>query len=393
MPTMKTLTIGGTTWDIEGGVTSVNGKTGEVTLDATDVGAATASDIQTAILSVLPTDTASGAIASFPDGYPAPVEALSVAINPVQSGSGDPSPDNVRPISGHSEAVVTRTGINAWDEETEAGYINPLNGQELADVGKIRMKNYMPVLPNTTYYKKTGLNTDGTSQAFWNVYFDADKNFLSYGNPGQGTFTTPANCYYIRSGFETAYGTTYKHDVSINYPSTDTTYHAHNIQSVTLSLGQTVYGGTLDMVGGELVVDRVMVDLGTLNWSQYSTQFYANISGAKIPSYGQVANALCSNYPVVAMSILSNVDKALAINDGQSRVNVVDSSYSDKDTFKTAMNGVQLVYELATPLTLTLTGQELQTILGQNNIWNNVSGDTTVTYRADIGLYIEKKTS
>ena len=54
------------------------------------------------------TDTASGSIASFSDGADGvPVKSLTVNIEPAQSGSGDPSPDNVRPISGHTQAVVT----------------------------------------------------------------------------------------------------------------------------------------------------------------------------------------------------------------------------------------------------------------------------------------------
>lgn len=63
--------------------------------------------------SVLPTDTASGAIASFPDGADdAPVKSLVAQIAPVQSGSGDPSPTNIRHISGWTGVNVTRTGAD-----------------------------------------------------------------------------------------------------------------------------------------------------------------------------------------------------------------------------------------------------------------------------------------
>lgn len=37
------------------------------------------------------------------------VTSLKVTMNPIQSGSGDPSPTNVRPISGRTEVRVTRT--------------------------------------------------------------------------------------------------------------------------------------------------------------------------------------------------------------------------------------------------------------------------------------------
>ena len=63
-------------------------------------------------LKAFPTDTASGAVASFADGANVPVKSLIVNIDPVQSGSGDPSPTNVRPISGWSEVNVEHAGKN-----------------------------------------------------------------------------------------------------------------------------------------------------------------------------------------------------------------------------------------------------------------------------------------
>ena len=54
----------------------------------------------------------SGSIASFQTNLAEDLSRLTVSIEPVQSGSGDPSPSNIRPISGHTEAVVTRTEKN-----------------------------------------------------------------------------------------------------------------------------------------------------------------------------------------------------------------------------------------------------------------------------------------
>ena len=64
---------------------------------------------QAQLLRAFPTDTASGALASFQDGADSiPVKALTVSIRPVQSGSGDPTPNNVRPISGWTQAKIWR---------------------------------------------------------------------------------------------------------------------------------------------------------------------------------------------------------------------------------------------------------------------------------------------
>jgi hypothetical protein len=66
------------------------------------------------------------------------------------------------------------------------------------------------------------------------------------------------------------------------------------------------------------------------------------------------------------------------------RIYVVDSRYNDTATFKTAMNGVQLVYELATQVTYQLTLTEVKTILGQNNIFADC-GDIDLKYLETIG--------
>lgn len=58
--------------------------------------------------------SAEGAIVSFSDGADLPLKSLLVDIDPVQSGSGDPSPTNIRPISGWSAVNVAVVGKNLW---------------------------------------------------------------------------------------------------------------------------------------------------------------------------------------------------------------------------------------------------------------------------------------
>ena len=53
------------------------------------------------------------------DALAKPLKACTVKITPVQSGSGDPSPDNIRPISGWTECnVVVSPTIDAEDGQT-----------------------------------------------------------------------------------------------------------------------------------------------------------------------------------------------------------------------------------------------------------------------------------
>lgn len=117
-------------------VTDKDGTTSETlevddALDETSVNPVQNQAIQNALWNMLPVDTASGAIASFPDGADnVPVKSLVVQIEPIQEGSGDPSPDNVRPISGHTGVNISHSGADmtnpdvipvSW--ESEAGTV------------------------------------------------------------------------------------------------------------------------------------------------------------------------------------------------------------------------------------------------------------------------------
>jgi hypothetical protein len=74
-----------------------------------------------------------------------------------------------------------------------------------------------------------------------------------------GIKTIPNNCYYIRFFVASAYGTTYNDDISVNYPSTDTSYHAYNGDTYTINFVDgssplTVYKGEFDVLSGSLKV-------------------------------------------------------------------------------------------------------------------------------------------
>lgn len=78
------------------------------------------------ILKAFPTDTASGAVASFTDGADGlPLKSLVVNIDPVQDlSNGDPSPENICPISGWTGMNVNANGTLipiSW--QTEAGTV------------------------------------------------------------------------------------------------------------------------------------------------------------------------------------------------------------------------------------------------------------------------------
>lgn len=318
-----------------------------------------------------PMHEATSTSGSFVTDVVAPLKKLLLTLSPIQSGSGDPSPSNPRPISGHTECVTEVCGVNVWDEEWEVGSIYKSNGQKYSVYDSIRSKNYIHVKPNTEYYF---CSADVTRHGIF--YYDSDKNFIGVTTKDlirNEVFTTPADCHYILFDMAQSYGATYNHDISINYPSTDHDYHAYNGTSYTTTLGRTVYGGTLDVVSGELVVDRAMVDLGALTWSRYTPGatnipvFYASVSGMLKANEG-ASLPLCSSYRCEAWTDLSRrEDGTLQPHPTLALIYVADSRFDNADSFASAVQGVQLVYELSTPQTYQLTRQQINSLNGQNN--------------------------
>lgn len=112
--------------------------------------------------------------------------------------------------------------------------------------------------------------------------------------------------------------------------------------------GMKSAGAAYDELTSTKATTRIgMVDLGSLTWvlkNNNNPYFYttANI--------GQKANgqALCAKYPFVSAADFATKDKCLRLGAAEA-IQIRDSSYTSATDFKTAMSGVYLYYELATP--------------------------------------------
>ena len=263
-----------------------------------------------------------GSIVSFADGADAPLNSLKTTIEAVQSGSGDPSPSNVRPISGWSAVNVVDNRDNQWDETYTANtWLDNIDGSTASQSG-YNVTGYIKVKPNTTYYKMN--NRSGR-----NLLFDANKNALPNQSwnaiPSNATvFTTLSNAHYIRFTIRDEELSNF----GFNYPSTDTEYHAYNGHSVTIQLGQTVYGGELDVTSGVLTVTHTSI---------------ASYNGESI------------NEPWI-------------------------SSMDVYQSGATPTTGAQVVYPLTTPQTIQLTPTQVRSIVGQNNIFTDCGSITEAQY-------------
>ena len=377
-------------------------------------------------LGAFPTDTAEGSIASFPDGADdIPLKSLVVDINPVQSGSGDPSPDNVRPISGHTQAVVTRTGKNLFpykDIESQTkngvtitieksnGAITNIHMQGTATTAFpvplcVNDEDNQWVLPKGEYKLYIGGDKPTQIRTFDINVRKANTTSDISASSGVTTITLSEQTTFGSAYIWIYSGTVLNNniipvivpsgvDTSVKYPITQR-------QSITIDLGQTVYGGHLDVLSGELVIDRAMVDLGTLTWNYVaSTPFNFRASeliGAKIPETAVVKpNAICSILPVLDYTAISApVDGITIIFASSAQAGKVwahSGTYIDATAFKSAVTGQTFVYELAEPITIQLTPNQVNSLLGVNNIFAD-TGDCTVEYRADTKMYIERLTA
>ena len=122
------------------------------------------------------------------------------------------------------------------------------------------------------------------------------------------------------------------------------------------------------------------MDLGTLNWTRnefasggfyYFRCAFPNIAYGKS---GSQANVVCPRYKAVGVGTASlSADKTITTYSTQSLILIRDDSYTDAATFKSAMSGVYLVYELATP-----TDQPSITL--PENIEFEKGGSLEVTY-------------
>lgn len=160
---------------------------------------------------------------------------------------------------------------------------------------------------------------------------------------------------------------------------------------ITVALGQTVYGGTLNVTTGELVVDRASVDMGTLNWGpiQRGDQFAFYTDGINTLKKIGIYNLISSSYKTVGIgygyefSNMVNGDISGQSKNGNIFVKNDNFPYTTSGArdFKNAVSGVQIVYELATPIEITLTPAQLN-LLSSTNILTTNAEDLTVRYYA-----------
>ena len=223
---------------------------------------------------------------------------------------------------------------------------------------------YIRVIPGTAYY------TNYSAQVLW---FDENKVYLGNpGNTGFKSFTIPSNVFYVRLGWRTSYNDsinmTAVSDINVNLSwdgSRNGEYEAYKEWNYPLDDSLTLRGilkldannspyadGDINESDGTVTRRYGIVDLGTLTWKYISQRFKATLPNAEIPTNtSQVPNIRCLKFPTYPASTnFSSFDKAITLFLAQTdNLLIRDVDYTSPSAFQSAMSGVYLYYELATP--------------------------------------------
>lgn len=343
-----------------------------------------------------PLDETGNPVQCYPvENYPLGVKAK---LEPVQEGSGEPSPDNVRPIKGRDSVTVERCGENLLDITPFTKWIRYGITYEYVANGGVHISGTATAnaasptfavwhLPPGKYY---GLDMGTDVYALIVVHRNgADIRFST-----KGTFEILARDV-IRGWFMIAKnGMTYDRTV---YPyivpgsTPPTVYSPYIGQTATLTLPRTIYGGEVDAVTGE----------GQETWGTETISRIASID--ELTSVVRCAATLLQK-SVTAKSVTAKSGSAISnwLGEYVSYVEDKESFYTNQTQIyikisKTRLSSFNVAgvnaylsehpltvcYKLASPVPITATGaQPIPALPGVNTVLTDADS-VMVTGRAD----------
>ena len=354
-----------------------------------------------------------GGFASFKSYVKAPVKSVTIPFTPKQEGTGDPSPDNVRPISGWTGCELH----NDHEAKSLSSYdYNTINAYIVYDAGakghlQTHASNRTVIIPlkENTFYKYTW-NRSARSG-------DDDSNLLLFeAYPAVNVVADRPYSNLIRSGQSATFfsGTKYKY-VAIKIAHISRSNTTETINRSTFVEGTylpvvftdpttgdplTVYGGTVTL-NEDGSVDIISTWYGRTfngseNWTtQNPSSLYAMKFIVSLPALGKPQATTNSkgktNY--IKTYKVSNEHRSDGVlcclfGWGDSKLYVMNATkylegVTDLTSFKAYLSehNLQVAYPLATPITYHFDNVgQLKSFIGQNTVWTDLNGDPTVTF-------------
>lgn len=335
-------------------------------------------------------------------GYELGVKA---SWEPMQEGSGTPSPENIRPIKGRDSVTVERCGENLLDSVPEL----PIRIHKDSPSVVVRS---VP-LPAGQYTMKVRLDVIPGDEALGNalIKYEMADGTEQYFVPkaSNETSTTIAFKTAIKAITVVNYGNIGGNitGISLVPGAAAGDFERYNGQTTPLTLPETVYGGEVDAVSGEGQETRKLVTLdGTERWNTWGvnannpavTGFYTY----DINDYSTTNTAgICSHLASRNVDVWGGRNSGIGFSTtGKSRYFIFSvptailADTSDNSATIASLTSylaaqyaagtpVQVCYKLAEPVPFTATGaQPISALAGANTVLTNADA-VEVTGRAD----------
>lgn len=300
------------------------------------------------------------------ENYPLGVTA---SWEPVQEGSGDPSPDNIRPIKGRDAVKVERCGENLLDEARF-----PIS----------KTKNHLMItskmtLPAGTYTVcilsvANGVYADGADV---NHTYDSNKHTFTLARPT----AVQLKAYWINERPEK------EEHIWLVKGNEWRAYTPYIGQTATLTLPRTIYGGEVDAVtgDGQETWKITTIDAKKIKFSSDGNDRFWNLPYHTADGATGASKIICSHF--ISSKFLVNELYAFFFTQ-PNRLQNLFSSVDELNDYCAAQYAagtpVQIVYQsLKEPEPFTATGAlPIPALPGVNTIMTDADS-VTVTGRAD----------
>lgn len=277
--------------------------------------------------------------------YPVTCYPLGVTASwePVQEGSGEPSPDNVRPIKGRDSVTVERCGEN--------------------------LLNSVPELPIRIYKNSPNVVVRGGTLPAGQYTMDVRLDVI----PGGEALGAALIKYELANGTEkyfvpralnetsatTAFETAIKAITVVNYGNIDGNiteislvpgaaagaFEPYTGQTATLTLPRTIYGGTVDAVTGKGQDIRITL---TLNGTENITEKIPSQYSLKLKESSY--SGMCSHFKSINNVELQNNVTGVYLN--YTAMAIFNTHFSSLDEFK---RYARAQFEAGTPIQICYT--------------------------------------
>lgn len=344
--------------------------------------------------------------------YPVAGYALGVKAKwePMQQGTGTPSPENIRPITGRAIVKVKRCGENLlpFGERIENVYMQPLMtsddilflskacaGQNVTLTFSIETQNIVfddaisEELRKRIGFECHGTLADGTE--IWNLQCWLYNHTDELTKNGKKTKTVTVAMPKLLNGDITFYAQNIKSGSFVAYDfgiyvgtTAPTTYTPYIGQTNTLTLPETVYGGEVDAVTGEgqETWETLTLD-GTEGWAIRDT--FIGVYNLLSPTDN--GKGICTHFDVKRNysgdCIIIEKNGTVYLGRALFDKYTVDTWRAYLAAQNAAGTPVQITYKLAEPVPFTATGaQPIPALAGVNTVLTDADS-ATVTGRAD----------